>query len=183
MHTSIDSASLFELAGAPYVSWEHKEHLIPLMALSTLSSSLFFFLYYFFCWSLPVCLCFSPSSTPLLSPHPVPFFLVSVSSSPPSPISLLSSISHAFSLFRAPTALLNAPLLSVQVRWLLTAVYYRSPPSHPFTAVADIWDMNIHAVLHVLCILRALSSYYTFPLFLSIFAMSVWETGIVVWAL
>ena len=34
-HTSIDSASLFELAAAPYVSWEHKEHLILLMALSS----------------------------------------------------------------------------------------------------------------------------------------------------
>lgn len=33
MHTSMDPAPLFELAGAPYVSWEHKEHLILLMAL------------------------------------------------------------------------------------------------------------------------------------------------------
>ena len=32
VHTSVDSVPLFELAGAPYVSWEHKEHLILLMA-------------------------------------------------------------------------------------------------------------------------------------------------------
>lgn len=114
----------------------------------------------------PFFLCFSPSLFLHLSPPPPIFFLIffsASSSSPPSFISLLSSVVHAVSLcfsFHHPPYLL---LLSFQVKWFLTSMYYRNPPSHS----GGIWDMNIHSGLYGPSMLCARSGYYTFPRFLS----------------
>lgn len=86
VHTSVDFISLFELAEAPYVSWEHKEHLIFLMALSSTLSSLWCFLLYSFFFSsysasslmascFPSLICFLHSSSCLYVSY---FFLTSV---------------------------------------------------------------------------------------------------------
>lgn len=143
VRTSNDSLSLFELAGAPYVSWEHKEHLILLMAL--LSTRSFFldvfplFLPFFLIFhdlSLPFLTLFAfllhSSCFGLSSSHWLLLLLISVSSSPPLHLPLLSSFSHQFSM---PFPHFHRHLLPSFV-WSQMIPDLRNPPSL-FVAVAD----------------------------------------------
>lgn len=148
-------------------------------------------------WHLPPLLIsstgFPPSSAVLLI-YLIYFYHHFLSSSPLSlsPSILFTSFLHIYSLinfpwlyFLLPPPSLHPPPPRLFSGQAIPDLYVLQKPSCThFIAVTDIWDMNIHTLLYVLCILCPLSSYYSFPLFLSFFSpKAAWKTGVDVWTL